>query len=173
MSCKRTRSQGSECKRNFTCEKRRIFIVLAPWFRHQRQLPNHNQMVVMIRTGLGAAALAAAVLFASSPAAVAHDWPLRHWLERLLRPDNDKYPERRLDRKSLFCCGEADIVKTKFKVERTDARHPEDEWYAWLNGAWTLIPSEKILDEYAPDGEAHLFVLGGTIQCFVRPKGGS
>ena len=34
------------------------------------------------------------------------------------------------------------------------------------------IPPEKILKEFAPDDQAHLFVLAGTIQCFVRPKGG-
>ena len=31
---------------------------------------------------------------------------------------------------------------------------------------------EKIVQDHAPDGEAHLFLLAGTIQCFVRPKGG-
>jgi hypothetical protein len=35
-----------------------------------------------------------------------------------------------------------------------------------------LIPPEKILHEHAPNGETLLFVLAGTIQCFVRPKGG-
>jgi hypothetical protein len=26
--------------------------------------------------------------------------------------------------------------------------------------------------DYAPDGRPYLFMLAGTIQCFVRPKGG-
>src|SRR5262245_17937388 len=126
----------------------------------------------MIMTGGRAAVLAAAMLSASSLTAGAHDGPHKHWLESLLRPDNHKHPERGMDPKSLFCCGEADIVKTKFKVESTGGPHPEDQWYAFLKDAWTLIPPEKILHEHAPDGEAYLFVLGGTIQCFVRPRGG-
>jgi hypothetical protein len=43
---------------------------------------------------------------------------------------------------------------------------------AWLNDTWTKIPPEKIVKDYAPDDQAHLFMLAGTIQCFVRPKGG-
>ena len=82
------------------------------------------------------------------------------------------HPERNTDRKSLYCCGAADIVKTKFMVEPGNERYPEDVWYAWLNEAWTRIPPEKILKEFAPDDQAHLFVLAGTIQCFVRPRGG-
>jgi hypothetical protein len=103
---------------------------------------------------------------------LAHEGPHKEWLESLLRPDNHTHPERQSDRKSLFCCGEADIVKTRFRVENNGGRYPEDQWYAWLNESWTLIPPEKIVGEYAPNGEAFLFVLAGTIQCFVRPKGG-
>jgi hypothetical protein len=72
---------------------------------------------------------------------------------------------------SPYCCGAADVVKTKFKVESTGRPHPEDQWYAWLNETWEKIPPEKINPEYAPDGQAYLFLLTGTIQCFVRPKG--
>jgi hypothetical protein len=81
-------------------------------------------------------------------------------------------PHRHLDPKSLYCCGAADVVKTKFKVESTGGRYPEDQWYAWLNDGWMLIPPEKIIKDHAPNGEAHLFMLAGTIQCFVRPRGG-
>jgi hypothetical protein len=126
----------------------------------------------MLRTGLHAATLAAAVCLAPATTGLAHDGPHKEWLESLLRPDNYRHPERQLDRKSLFCCGEADIVKTKFKVENTSGPHPKDQWYAWLNESWTLIPPEKILEQHAPNGEAFLFVLAGTIQCFVRPRGG-
>src|SRR5262245_3912271 len=115
---------------------------------------------------------AATVYFALISNCVAHSGPHKDWLEGLLRPDNHRHPERQLDPKSLFCCGEADIVKTKFKVENTGGQHPEDRWYAWLNESWTLIPPEKILEDFAPNGEAFLFMLAGTIQCFVRPKGG-
>jgi hypothetical protein len=126
----------------------------------------------MINATLRAAALAAPVLFASLISVAAHDGPLKHWLESLQRPDNHKYPDRRFDHKSLFCCGEADIVKTRFKVESAGGPHPEDQWYAFLNETWTLIPADKILKEHAPDDQAYLFVLAGTIQCFVRPRGG-
>ncbi len=86
----------------------------------------------MLQTGLRAA-LAAAISFALCQQLSAHDGPLKHWLESLLRPDNDQHPSRQLDRKSLFCCGEADIVKTRFRVENTGGAYPEDQWYAWLN----------------------------------------
>jgi hypothetical protein len=119
-----------------------------------------------------AATLAATVCLAFSTAGLGHDGPHKEWLQSLKRPDNDRNPHRHLDPKSLYCCGEADIVRTKFKVESTGGRYPDDQWYAWLNDTWTLIPPEKILQEYAPDDGAYLFVLAGTIQCFVRPKGG-
>jgi hypothetical protein len=70
-------------------------------------------------------------------------------------------PERQLDPKSLFCCGAADVVKTKFMVEQGGDKYPEDVWYAWLNDTWTKIPTEKIVKDYAPDDQAHLFMLGG------------
>ena len=63
-------------------------------------------------------------------------------------------------------------VKTKFKVEAGNERYPEDRWSAWLRGDWVVIPPEKIVQDYAPDGQPYLFLLADTIQCFVRPKGG-
>jgi hypothetical protein len=70
---------------------------------------------------LGAAALAGCIAIALSSAAFSRgewpDSPNRAWFENLQRPDNDVHPERRYDPKSLYCCGEADVVKTKFKVE--------------------------------------------------------
>jgi hypothetical protein len=63
-------------------------------------------------------------------------------------------------------------VKTKFKVEPGDERYPEDRWYAWLKDQWVQVPPEKIVSDFAPDGQAYLFLLADTIQCFVRPKGG-
>ena len=123
---------------------------------------------------LGAAILGASLLVALAGAAGAHEpgEPHKSWFESLQRPDNHLHPERNADRKSLYCCGAADIVKTKFMVEPGSERHPDDVWYAWLNEAWTRIPPEKILKDFAPDEQAHLFVLAGTIQCFVRPRGG-
>jgi hypothetical protein len=33
-------------------------------------------------------------------------------------------------------------------------------------------PPEKIIKDFAPNGQPYLFMLAGTIQCFVPPKGG-
>jgi hypothetical protein len=119
-----------------------------------------------------AAALAAAMSTAAYAAGEWPEGPNKLWFERLQRPDNHLAPYRNIDPKSLFCCGIADTVRTKFKVEPGNARHPEDRWYAWLKDEWTPIPPEKIGPDFAPDGQAYLFLLAGTIQCFVRPKGG-
>jgi hypothetical protein len=98
------------------------------------------------------------------------DGPNKAWFESLQRPDNLGHPHR--DDRSRFCCGVADTVKTKFKVESGDARYPEDRWYAWLHDEWILIPPAKIVNDYAPDGQAYLFMFASSIECFVRPKGG-
>jgi hypothetical protein len=99
------------------------------------------------------------------------DGPMKEWFRNLKRPDGWKNPH--WDEKSRSCCDVADTVKTKFKVEPLGSGpYPEDVWYAWLNEKWVRIPPEKIVNEYAPNGEPYLFVIGGTIQCFVRPKGG-
>jgi hypothetical protein len=124
-----------------------------------------------------AAALAAVIMLALSPSKslAGGEWPdgpNKTWFENLLRPDNDKNPSRWSDQKSLYCCGVADTVKTKFKVEAGNERYPEDRWYAWLKDDWVLIPPEKIVQDHAPDGQPYLFLLAGTIQCFVRPRGG-
>ena len=123
-----------------------------------------------------AAAMAAAITLVIPTAGFPHsewpDGPDKEWFENLQRPDNHLHPSRKVDPKSLYCCGAADVVKTKFKVENGGDRYPEDVWFAWLNNEWTRIPPEKIVKDYAPDNQAHLFVLAGTIQCFVRPKGG-
>ena len=98
------------------------------------------------------------------------DSPHKSWFQNLERPDNHQHPYR--DEKSRFCCGIADTVDTRFKVEAAGGAYPEDAWYAWLNETWVRIPPEKIVHEFAPTGRAYLFMLAGTIQCFVKPKGG-
>src|SRR5882757_1096098 len=87
------------------------------------------------------AALAAAMSTAV-PAHAAGEWPdspNRLWFENLERPDNHLAPERWRDPKSLYCCGIADTVKTRFKVEPGDSKHPDDRWYAWLKEKWVAI----------------------------------
>ena len=109
------------------------------------------------------------------------DGPLKNFLHGLQRPDNDRHPER--DKHARSCCDAGDTVKTKFKVEPSDGKHPDDRWYAWLNETWVAIPPEKIVSGHAPDGQAYLFMMdfASTIEgrtafkiivCFVRPKGG-
>jgi len=124
----------------------------------------------------GTAALAAMLISVclSSNSSAGGEWPHgpnKAWFEGLQRPDNSKNPSR--DEKSQSCCGVADTVKTQFRVEPGDERYPEDRWYAWIKGEWIPIPSEKIVPDYAPDGQPYLFMLADTVQCFVRPRGGT
>jgi hypothetical protein len=134
-----------------------------------------TRAIVHLRS-TSAVILAAGIWFGSIPEALAGgewpDSPNKAWFEKLQRPDNHLHPHRKTDPKSLFCCGIADTVKTKFKVDAGSEKYPEDRWYAWLKDEWVLIPPEKIVNDYAPDGQPYLFVLASTIQCFVRPRGG-
>jgi hypothetical protein len=127
----------------------------------------------MVRRGIAAVLAATVSLIFPSELLAGGEWPdgpNKAWFEALQRPDNYKNPHR--DEKSRFCCGVADTVKTKFRVEAGNERYPADRWYAWLNDQWVAIPPEKIVQDYAPDGQPYLFVLAGTVQCFVRPTGG-
>jgi len=123
-------------------------------------------------TCLAAAFAAAASSIAPAPAGGEWpDGPNKAWFEKLQRPDNHLAPYRNIDPKSLSCCGIADTIKTKFRVEAGDSKHPEDRWYAWLKDEW-VFPPEKIVPDFAPDGQPYLFLLADTIQCFVPPRGG-
>lgn len=108
---------------------------------------------------------------------LAHDHPLSidsRFLNTLERPDNHKHPSRKSPgstNNALLCCTDQDAVKVRYRVERTSGQHPQDVWYVWFNDAWTRVDEEKISPEYAPSGQAYIFVLGNSIQCFVRPKG--
>lgn len=115
------------------------------------------------------------LLVVTAPALAEKEWPdgpNKKYFENLRRPDNHLNPSRKLDAKSQSCCGIADTVQTKFKVEPGDAVHPDDVWYAWLDDGWVRVPPEKIVPDFAPDGQPYLFLMAGTIQCFVRPLGG-
>ena len=92
--------------------------------------------------------------------------PTRDYLRNLRRPDFSRHEHVPL------CCDEGETVDTKFKVEPGEGLHPEDRWYAWLDGEWVRVPPDKIVPDYAPDGRAYVFVMFGVIQCFVRPRGG-
>jgi len=117
------------------------------------------------------AAAFAAAASSIAPAQAGGEWPdgpNKAWFEKL----HHLAPYRNIDPKSLSCCGIADTIKTKFRVEAGDSKHPEDRWYAWLKDEWVLVPPEKIVPDFAPDGQPYLFLLADTIQCFVPPRGG-
>src|SRR4029077_8140933 len=50
---------------------------------------------------------------------------LRDYFEKLLRPDKYNRSDTP-DGPSRSCCGAGDVVKTKFKVEVGNGKHPED-----------------------------------------------
>jgi hypothetical protein len=79
---------------------------------------------------LTAAGVAATVWLAlPSELLAGGEWPNgpnKTWFQNLQRPDNNQHPYRQSDPKSLFCCGIADTVKTKFKVEAGNERYPEE-----------------------------------------------
>ena len=128
--------------------------------------------------------IALAAVLIVPPALAGDEWldsPNKFFFQNLQRPDNHKFPDR--DKDSLSCCGPGDLVKTKFKVERASVKHPRDIWYAWFGDDWIQIPEDRIVPDYAPDGQGHLFmarapdlIFGGpdfvALLCFVRPKGG-
>ena len=69
-----------------------------------------------------------AFLFFAAPCFARGEWPdgpHKEWFENLRRPDNHLHPERDVDVKSQYCCGAADVVKTRFKVEMAGGEYPE------------------------------------------------
>jgi hypothetical protein len=120
--------------------------------------------------------LVALLVVHASCHSLAHDHPPSidsEFLNTLERPDNYKNPSRRSHgtHNSLLCCTDQDAVKVKYRVERGGGQYPQDIWYVWFEETWTKVDEEKISPEYAPSGQAYIFVLGNTVQCFVRPKG--
>lgn len=79
------------------------------------------------------------------------------------------------------CCDSSEVVKTKFKVDRSSG---QDVWLYLKDGKYEPIPSDIIhFGESAPDGQPTLFVLAdhyadayglphGTLSCFYPPPGG-
>ena len=68
------------------------------------------------------------------------------------------------------CCEHADVVKTQFRVNKTNGN---DEWY-WLNeGQWKRIPPDIIhWGVSAPGGQPVLFVYSNIEICFFPGQGG-
>ena len=99
------------------------------------------------------------------------------WI-RWERPDNAANPSRNMAGtfNSRLCCTNQDTVKVDYEmVVPQGEKYPEPEWYVWIDLDGTgvkrvRVPPEKIVEDYAPTGQAYAFVLGNTIQCFVRPQ---
>ena len=114
-----------------------------------------------------------AFIFFTSPCFALGEWPdgpHKEWFENLRRPDNHLHPERNVDPKSQYCCGAADVVRTRFKVEMAGGEYPEDSWYAWLNNSWTKIPPEKIVEGHAPNGQPYLFCSPARYSASCGPR---
>jgi hypothetical protein len=84
-------------------------------------------------------------------------------------------------KKSKSCCTDKDAVKVEYKmVVPEGAKYPEPEWYVWIEAhkpdgtpgeyKWVKVPPEKIVEEYSPSGQAYVYLIAHTIQCFVRPQ---
>lgn len=69
------------------------------------------------------------------------------------------------------CCDHADVVRTKFHVNKTDGR---DEWfYEDSPGHFKRIPDDVIhWGVSAPGGKPTLFVFSGHETCFFPGDGG-
>ena len=115
--------------------------------------------------------------------ALAHEHPKHNpdslFLDTLERPDNAANPSRNASGStynSRLCCTDQDAVKVDYEmVVPEGGKYPEPEWYVWIDLDGTgvkrvRVPPEKIVEDYAPTGQAYAFVLGRTIQCFVRPQ---
>jgi hypothetical protein len=69
------------------------------------------------------------------------------------------------------CCDHADVVRTRFDVNKTDGG---DEWfYEDALGHMKRIPPDIIhWGQSAPDGQPTLFVYSGKETCFFPGSGG-
>jgi hypothetical protein len=62
------------------------------------------------------------------------------------------------------CCDHADVVKTQFRVNKTDGG---DEWFYLDGESWKRIPTDIIhWGKSAPGGQPTLFVYSGNETCF-------
>ena len=99
------------------------------------------------------------------------DGPEKEWFQNLQRPDNDAHPSRKIDPKSLYCCGAADVVKTKFKVESAGRQYPEDTWYAWLDEFMDQNSDRKDRQGSRPERAALPFRAGRHDPMLRAPQG--
>lgn len=70
------------------------------------------------------------------------------------------------------CCNHSDVVRTKFKVDRTSGG---DQWFWWdaAKASWRRVPPDTIhWGEHAPGGQPTLFAVEGTETCFFPGESG-
>ncbi len=70
------------------------------------------------------------------------------------------------------CCAQAEVVRTKFRVDRTTG---DDvwEWYDPALNRWRVVPDDIIhWGEHAPDKRPTLFINAGKEVCFFPPEEG-
>ena len=62
------------------------------------------------------------------------------------------------------CCNHSDVVKTRFRVDRTTY---EDEWWYLDGNNWRKVPADVVhWNDPTPDGQPVLFVYQGIPTCF-------
>jgi hypothetical protein len=123
-----------------------------------------------MRLILAALVLAGALILAPALARDDGQWEgvppeIRQWYRsaRLTLAAQARFPFK-------SCCDHADVVKTKFKVNKVDGR---DEWWWWEYGRWRRVPDDVIhWGEHAPDRKPTLFLYGGEETCFFPGDGG-
>lgn len=62
------------------------------------------------------------------------------------------------------CCEHSDVVKTRFRVDRSTA---DDQWFYLDGNTWRQVPADIIhWNDPTPDGQPVLFVYSGMPTCF-------
>lgn len=68
------------------------------------------------------------------------------------------------------CCNNSDVVKTRFRVDRTTAA---DQWWYLDDNTWRQVPADIIhWNDPTPDGQPILFVYSGKPTCFYPGDSG-
>lgn len=68
------------------------------------------------------------------------------------------------------CCNHSDVVKTRFRVDRTTS---EDQWWYLDGNTWRLVPADIIhWNDPTPDGQPVLFAYTGIPTCFYPGETG-
>lgn len=130
----------------------------------------HRMMLRGIAVGVGLALLAFAIMASRANATWKPEYAQaspeeRDWYRNaeLTEAARERFPFKK-------CCDHADVVRTKFQVNKVDGR---DEWH-WLDGDhWRRIPDDVIhWGKSAPDGQPTLFIYSGKETCFFPGDGG-